>query len=736
MGDRTDFTPACLRNERVTALTADPVVFGEADLTTCELEPIHIPGSIQPHGALLVVDRQDLSIEQTAGDTKLLLGIDPERLIGQALAMLLDRDTLDFAVAYLDAPALRLAPVVRLGVVLRSGAITQDLTLSANGRTVLVEFEPARRAPSRAGDPIGQLKALLSSLVETSTVAECCKAAAVALRAATGFDRAMVYRFQPDDTGVVMAEDLEAGLEPYLGLHYPASDIPRQAREMYRRNWLRAIPDVHYVPANLRPAQNLRTAGPIDLSHCGLRSASPIHLEYLHNMGTAATLVMSVICNGRLWGMLVLHHQTPHHVAAGLRVACETFAQVFSLQIEAKSLLDLSIRRIAARGIREAVVSRLSSAPDIAQELASRDLLEYVDASGIAVFVSGKLCTAGFVPAHDDLTLLMQWLDRIDRPVFSTDCLEAAFPAAAAYSDRVSGLLAVGLARQSRDYVLWFRAEYETTVRWAGDPSKPVVVGAHGARLTPRGSFAEWRGLKRMHSVPWSEVDLEAADALRVNLLENALQAADRALHDREKAYQRQSLLLSELDHRVRKALGKIEAMAIEAGTTSMSLPSFATALRHRIQAMTQTHVLLAEGKWVGTSLRKLIEEDVAPATLGQRDRITLCGEDLFLSPLEALALSMVFHELLTNALKDGALSGEQGKVVIHWDMDVPGDTLRIQWQEAGGPRLTSPVTPGAGIGLVTRTITDDLHGTVDFAFTPDGLCCEVRLPLGDKTLR
>ena len=297
-------------------LTADPLIFGEADLTNCDREPIHIPGSIQPHGVLLVVDRQDLSIEQTAGDTELLLGTEPERLIGMGLSALLDGDVLTFVVARLDAPAVRVAPVVRLGVVSRSGMLTLDLTLSAEGRTALLEFEPARRAPSSTDDPIAHLKGLLSSLAETSTIDECCAAAATTLRAATGFDRSMVYRFQPDDTGVVIAEDLEPGLESYLGLHYPASDIPKQAREMYKRKWLRAIPNVHYVPANLRPACNGRSASPIDMSDCGLRSISPVHLEYLRNMGSAASLVMSIVCHGRLWGLLVLHHRAPHHVGA------------------------------------------------------------------------------------------------------------------------------------------------------------------------------------------------------------------------------------------------------------------------------------------------------------------------------------------------------------------------------------------------------------------------------------
>jgi len=161
-------------------------------------------------------------------------------------------------------------------------------------------------------------------------VQACCAAAAVALRTATGFDRAMVYRFLPDESGEVVAEDARAGLESFLGLHYPASDIPRQARELYRRNWLRTIPDIEYVPAPLQPPLNPRTGQTVDMSHCALRSVSPIHVEYLRNMGVCASMSASIVCQDKLWGMLVLHHYAPHHVSAELRVACETFAQIFS----------------------------------------------------------------------------------------------------------------------------------------------------------------------------------------------------------------------------------------------------------------------------------------------------------------------------------------------------------------------------------------------------------------------
>jgi light-regulated signal transduction histidine kinase (bacteriophytochrome) len=534
---------------------------------------------------------------------------------------------------------------------------------------------------------------------------------------------------------VVIAEDLRPGLPPYLGLHYPATDIPPQAREMYKVNWLRAIPDVHYVASELRPARNLRTGKPIDMTSCGLRSVSPIHLEYLRNMGVRASLVMSVICNSKLWGMLVMHHGKPIEVPAHVRVACEAFAQVFSLQIEAKTLTDQSMLRINTRRIREGIVARLSVATDISKELVSRELLRYVDATGMAVRIAGKIRAYGFVPTDAALMKLMNWLDTLDQPLFATDELASVYPAAKAYSDAVSGMMAVALTRTSRDHLVWFRAEYETTIRWAGNPSKPDVVEAHGTRLSPRGSFAEWRQLKQHHSVPWSEVDQEAGEALRVILLESVLKAADKTLEDRDRAIQRQTLLLAELDHRVRNALAKIESLVDKSSASETSVRSFATGLRHRIQAMTQTHNLLSEGKWVGTSLRTLIESDVAPAGQTHRDRMKLTGEDILLSPLEALALSMVLHELMTNAEKHGAFSTEHGKVAIDWQVDAAAAVICIDWRESGG-RSGSINAPGSGIDVIERTLEEELGGSAKLAFPIDGLYCELRLPLGDTSLR
>jgi light-regulated signal transduction histidine kinase (bacteriophytochrome) len=467
-----------------------------------------------------------------------------------------------FVTERLRAPTAFVAPIMRLGVGSRRGPGPLDLTVHAMDRTVIVELEPAQRTLTPWGEPIAQLKTLLSAVQLTATVGECCAAAAVAMRAATGFDRAMVYRFLPDGSGVVAAEDAAAGLESFLGLHYPASDIPKQARELYRRNWLRAIPDIDYVAAPLQPPTNRRTRQPIDMSHCDLRSVSPIHLEYLRNMGVCASLSASIVCRDQLWGMLVLHHYSPRHASADLRVACETFAQILSLHIEAKEQAETSVVRVDARRVREELVAELNAASDIGAVLAAWDLPRYVGASGAVVYLEGNLHLVGETPAAADIFALVEWLNGINRPLFATDQLAAEYPPATKFAATASGLLSVSLSRLPRDYVLWFRPEIGRTVRWAGDPSKPIKVDRHGARLTPRGSFAEWLEVSRMRSASWSEMNLEAAEALRVVLLESVLKSVDLARRDREIEANR--AMTEELERRMTERTEQLRALAAD----------------------------------------------------------------------------------------------------------------------------------------------------------------------------
>lgn len=538
------------------------VRFGEADLSTCDREPIHIPGSIQPHGVLLVVDRRRHIVEQVAGNTQPLFGLDADDVIGMSVSTLLEPEIGAFVAAQFDSSAAFVVPLVRLGVRSRIASAELDLTLHASGDTAVLEIEPARRAAHGGGDPIVLLKSLIAAVKNTSTLEDCYNAAAVAMRAATGFDRAMVYRFLPDGSGVVESEDANPGLESFLGLHYPASDIPQQARELYRRNWLRAIPDIDYVAAPLRPVANARTRKPLDMSDCDLRSVSPIHLEYLRNMGVCASLSASIICKDELWGMLVLHHYSPMHVPADLRVACETFAQILSLHVESKVQSHASVQRADKRRIREELVERLTRAIDIGVALASPALPGYLDATGAAVYLDGRLHCVGDTPAPEAILAMVEWLNRDNRPLFATEHLTAEYPPAADFGGLASGLVAVALSRLPRDYVMWFRQEMGRTVRWAGNPTKIIKVDRHGARLTPRGSFAEWLEVTRLQSAPWSEVDLEAAEALRVVLLESVLKSLDLARRDRQ--FEEARVMAEELEKRVAQRTEQLRRLAAD----------------------------------------------------------------------------------------------------------------------------------------------------------------------------
>ncbi len=541
-------------------MNSEAIRFGEADLSTCEREPIHIPGSIQPYGVMLVLDRKVRQIEQVAGDAQSILGIAPGQLLGHPIAELLDAEATAFVNEQLNLSSPSVAALTRLGVRSAAASLPLDLTLHALDHTAILELESAQRTLSSAGDPIAQLKTLLAVVQVSASVGESCAAAAAALRAATGFDRAMVYRFLPDESGEVVAENARPDLESFLGLHYPASDIPRQARELYRRNWLRTITDIDYQPAPLRPAVNPRTGAPIDMSHCALRSVSPIHCEYLRNMGVRASLSASIVVRDQLWGMLVLHHYSARHVSADLRIACETFAQIFSLHVGAKMLAESSGQRLAARQAREDLVTRLGSAHDVGAAIASWELCAYLAASGAAVYVDGRFHLCGATPSIPELKQLVAWLNELNRPLYATEHLSAEYPAASRYPELVSGLIAVGISHAPRDYVLWFRPEFGRTVRWAGDPSLSVKVGPLGARLTPRGSFAEWLEVTRMRSAAWSELDLEAAEAVRVVLLEGVLKSVVDA--QRERAFKATRAMAEELERRVQQRTEQLRALA------------------------------------------------------------------------------------------------------------------------------------------------------------------------------
>jgi light-regulated signal transduction histidine kinase (bacteriophytochrome) len=400
-----------------------------------------------------------------------------------------------------------------------------------NEGALILELEPATRHSAEGSGVFNPYPLVRSSVVRLQsarTVNELWQIAAQEVRRLIGFDRVMTYRFDEHYNGEVVAEDRSDEVPPFLGHHFPASDIPAQARRLYLLNRLRLIADVNYRPSPLVPQLNPDTGKPVDLSFAGLRSVSPIHVEYLKNMGVGASMSISIIDDGRLWGLMACHHRTPRYVPLEVRVACDFLGQIFSSQLAALARHVDAEHRIRLKTTLSDLLSHMATASNFTQGLTGRQrqLLEYQNAAGAALYLNGTAVCIGDCPPEPDVRALADWFFDRNEDVFATDALPTGYAPAAAFKEKASGLLAVSMSRVNRNVLMWFRPEVVRTVTWSGDPHKPALVGGD-RRLHPRRSFELWKQVVRDRSIPWSPVELEAAAELRNAIVGVVLKKAE-----------------------------------------------------------------------------------------------------------------------------------------------------------------------------------------------------------------
>lgn len=492
-----------------------PAPTPEPDLASCDREPIHIPGSIQPHGALLAAAATDLRVLQASENAPAFFGCAANAILGSPVA-----ECGGGALAALGDIGPKLLPgkePVLLGAVPLGGRPMNVLGHRSEGLVVL-EFEPHADPAAEAASLHQIAVGFIARLQNAPTVGELARLIAAEVRRLTGFDRALVYRFEPDGTGVVVAEDGTGRLPSYQDHRFPESDIPRQARELYRANRLRLIPDAAYTPARVVPPANPLTGRPLDLSFATLRSVSPVHLEYMRNMGTAASMSVSVLIGGELWGLISCHHHAPRAVPFEARTACDLLAQVFALQVAARESTADYERRVEIQSVLTRLLAHMAAADEFTAGLLANpgDLLAFVRAAGAAVVGDGRCGLVGATPTEAQVRHLADWLFReVKRETYHTSALAAEFPPAAAYPAAASGVLAVSVSKLHPTAVMWFRPEVVETIRWGGDPRKPRDAGAVPGRLHPRKSFETWSQTVRGQAVPWLASEVAGATELR-----------------------------------------------------------------------------------------------------------------------------------------------------------------------------------------------------------------------------
>lgn len=502
------------------------------DLSNCEREPIHILGKVQPHSVLMSLREPEFIIEQISESCLKHFDVAVDDLLNQPVETLIGRDYFEMFQDIISSKNLESTPhylpPLKIG---KNNSEFEGLIHRYKGNLIL-EFE--RFQKDRVGFKLRGFSAIknsLSILDKTETVKGFCQAAAEQIREFTGFDRVMVYKFLEDNSGHVLAEAVREDLEPYLGLHYPASDIPRQARELYLKQWLRLIVDVNVNQSPIIPQINPADNEPLDLSYAVTRSMSPIHIEYLKNIGAAASMSISIIEDGKLWGLIACHHGSPKYVPHEIRMACEFLAQTISLQLDLKEKIENREYILKLQKTQDQLIKQMAAEEFYYKGLVfdTPNLLIDFDADGAALVLENEIHLQGKTPDEDQIREICKWLwEEIDRDIYSANDLSGVFDKAADYIEIASGILAIRLTKYKPEYIIWFRKEYKHSIKWAGNPDKAVAaVGKFGDRLTPRQSFAEWQQTVVGKSKSWKRSELDYALGLRRAIVEVTVKKAE-----------------------------------------------------------------------------------------------------------------------------------------------------------------------------------------------------------------
>jgi light-regulated signal transduction histidine kinase (bacteriophytochrome)/CheY-like chemotaxis protein len=695
--------------------------FGEVDLTNCDREPIHASGHVQSFGCLLAVS-PDWMIVRASLNVSTHLGQDAERIIGAQLDTVLSPATIHAIRSRLQLLNGPNAVERLFDQQLTDGAGKRfDIALHLTERVFVIEFEPAQ--PGERAEYTSSVRPIMNRLREAESVDRLCHLAARQLRSLIGFDRVMVYRFDKDGNGTVVAESKGASAEPFLGLHYPATDIPKQARALYIRNPIRIISDVDDDVSPIIPERN-SDGEPLDLSLSTLRAVSPIHLEYLRNMGVAASMSISIVQRGKLWGLFACHHNSPRVLPYSLRTAAELFGELFSFLLQERLTDGIIEGSHTARNVHDRLMTGLAEGEPLDENFDRIvDILsDAISFDGAALLTDGQCQLVGKTPSREEVQALVPFLNTVTASrVYVTDHLSSVYPPAADYENRAAGLLALPISRSPRDYLILFRREQVQTVNWAGNPDKPVEVGKHGVRLTPRKSFEAWQQTVRGKSVSWTDVDIRTAESIRVTMLEVFLRMSDAANREREQARQQQELLIAELNHRVRNILNLIRGLVSQSRTDAMNVDEFTRVVGGRIHALGRAHDQVTQASWGPASLRTLIANEVEAFLGNAAERVVVDGVDPLIKPDAYTTLALVFHELITNSAKYGAMSDSRGRILIDLQRE-PDDALTIRWRERDGPVVQAPTRRGFGSTIIERSIPYDLKGTADIHYGVTGV--------------
>lgn len=485
-----------------------------ATIKLCEQEAIHTPNLIQGHGAVLLANIDSHCVTHASANLEDILGCSPGWAIGRALEEVIGSQYRTVIGGEFTESAASLGDVVAA----KSGNNrTINLQAHHTGSHIFVDLQPAMI--SSIASPMPAVHTVLEKLMHAATHAELCRFAVHELRQLSGFDRVIAYRFNTIGDGQIIAESKIESSASFLGLTYPAADIPPQARRLYLKNRVGTTADFNARPVPLMVDPDLDDGVPIDMSHSALRSVSPIHCQYMRNMGVAADLTISLVHRNELWGMLVCHHNSPRIVGPELRSVAKLLGQVLSLLVGSVGEAEIYSERMARHGDLQTIINTIGAAGPLVHCLAqsSSALLRLVDGDGVIVRIDNEICHFGKLPPAAAQVDALAELERLaGGEIFAADDLGVRGPAFAGCVFAGSGALVLPFGIGRKDLIVWFRPELERNISWGGNPSQHHTIDHDTGQLTPRSSFEAWNESTKGHSASWTDMDLAIAAELRV----------------------------------------------------------------------------------------------------------------------------------------------------------------------------------------------------------------------------
>jgi len=492
-------------------------------ITNCEAEPIHIPGSIQPFGYLLALNKIDNTIQYCSENCTSLFDKPLNQILGKPFSEFFNKEDVDSFITYSAKSDDAVMPFI-----FSVGNQSFHTTSFSTKENLVMEFEPFSQEGLELPDLYLQTKRFAYSTERAENLQILCQDVADATRKITGYDRVMIYRFDKDYNGQVFAESKIDHIEPYLGLCYPATDIPVQARELFLLNRIRMLADVQAINVPLYALDENADHKSIDLTLSALRSFSPIYIQYLKNMCVGATFTITLINQGKLWGLIACHHYTPKRIPYHVRLAAHLQGVFLSSQINVRQVADeFELVKETEKKLESLHKILTGNEQSMAQEQTLVQLKNLLNADAVVIVFKETYYKNGPLPQDEKLIGLMNWLDTsIDQGIFHTSKLSDSYPKAADLGSQVAGIVYLPIGEQTKNGIAWIRQEVEKTVNWAGDPSKAMNIDAENQSLTPRKSFALWKETVKGQSEAWQNPEIKVASVI-CTYIQNQFHLAD-----------------------------------------------------------------------------------------------------------------------------------------------------------------------------------------------------------------